>query len=139
MTALLKHDDVRENAVMFNIGVSAAAQYMIYSASNVFEFCERERTSLRHLGWGKWKAGFKEAQTNPLINASGKSHATLAVAAMNEAEMGLESPSGAAAWDGPGETLEKSQLGNPKETRERGMERTHDEAFSGVFGVMEGT
>lgn len=99
---------------MFNIGVSAAPQYMIYSASNVFEVCERERTSLRHLGWGKWKAGFKEAQTNPLINASGKNHATLAVAPMNEAEMGLESPSGAAAWDGPGETLEESQRGESK-------------------------
>lgn len=100
--SFIKHDDVRENAVMFNIGVSAAAQYMIYSASNVFEVCERERNSLRHLGWGKWKAGFKEAQTNPLINASGKNHATLAVAAMNEADMGLESPSGAAGvgWTG---------------------------------------
>ncbi|MCJ1342888.1 hypothetical protein MMC31_001077 [Peltigera leucophlebia] len=86
--SFIKHDDVRDNAVMFNVGVSAAAQYMIYSASKVFEFCEREGTLLRHLGWVKWKAGFMEAQTNSLINASGKKHATLAVAAMNEAEMG---------------------------------------------------
>ncbi|MCJ1346576.1 hypothetical protein MMC31_004794 [Peltigera leucophlebia] len=85
--SFIKHDDVRDNAVMFNIGVSAAAQYMIYSASKVFEFCEREDILLRHLGWVKWKAGFMEAQTNPLINASGKKHATLAVAAMNKAEM----------------------------------------------------
>ena len=89
MTALL-------NTTMFERMTSCsistcppAAKYMIYSASNVFEFCNRERTLLRHLWWGEMEGGFKEAQTNPLINASRKKHATLAVAAMNEAEKGL--------------------------------------------------
>lgn len=60
---------------------------MIYSASKVFEFCEQEPTLLRNLGWKEWKAGFNEAQTNSLIDASGKEYAKLAVAGMNEAEV----------------------------------------------------
>lgn len=87
--SFITDEDVRENAVIFNVRVSGAAQHMIYSASKVFEFCEQEPTlMLHHLGWKKWMAGFKEAQTNPLIDASGKKHAKLAVAAMTEAELG---------------------------------------------------
>lgn len=78
---------VRENTFLFNVSVSAAAQYMICSPSKVFEFCEREGPLLRHGDWGKWKARFHEAQANTLIDASGKNYARLAVAAMNEVEM----------------------------------------------------
>lgn len=127
----IKHDDVRENAVMFNVGVSAAAQYMIYSTSMVFEFREREGTLLRHLGWGKWKAGFKEAQTNPLINASGKKHATLAVAATNEAGMRWNCRLGLRGMDRAEHRRICSEGIQRKHGSTRGMTRTHDEAFSG--------
>lgn len=125
--SFITHDDVRENAVMFNIGVSAAAQYMIYSASKVFEFCEREGTRLRHLGWEKWKAGFKEAQTNARINASGKKHATLAVAAMNKAKMGWNRRQGLRAKH----KTSRSEGIQRKKGSKRGMKRTHDESFLG--------
>ncbi len=79
----------RMNAVIFNVSVSCAAQYMIYSASKVFELCEQRLTDMPcPLGWKKWMAGFKEAQTNLLIDPSGKKYAKLAVAAMTEAELG---------------------------------------------------
>lgn len=42
---------------------------------------------LQHFGWKKWMAGFKEAQTNTLIDASGKKHIELVVAAMTEVEL----------------------------------------------------
>lgn len=85
---------------MFNVGVSVSAPYLIYPASKVFEFCERERTLLlRHLEWKKWKAEFNEVPTNLLINASGKKYATLAVAAMNEAEMGWNRRQGLHSMD----------------------------------------
>lgn len=83
-------EDVRENAVIFSVSVSGAAQYMIYSAIKVFGLCEqRHDDRLCPLGW-KWMAGFKEAQRNPLIDARGKKHAKLAVAAMTEAELGWQ-------------------------------------------------
>lgn len=87
--SFIQNNDVRQNTLIFNISVSAAAQYTINSASKVFEFCKQEPTLLlRHLGWKKWKAGFKEAQTCPLIDASGKKYAKLAVAGMNRAVVG---------------------------------------------------
>lgn len=135
------HDDVRENPVLFNVSVSAAAQYMIYTPSKVFEFCEREGTSLRHLGWGKWKAGFDEAQTNTLINASGKKHARSAVTAMNEVEMGWNRRQGLRGIDRAKHKRSRSKGTQKKQGCKRGMKRTHDEAFSGssLFGVIEGT
>lgn len=85
----IKDDDVRENPVISNVSLSAAAQHMVYSASKVFEFCEQEPTLMfQHLGWNKWMAGFKEAQTNPLIDAGGKKHTQLVMAAMTEVELG---------------------------------------------------
>ncbi len=52
--SFIQDNDVREDALIFNTSVSAAAQYMIYSADKVFEFCEQEQTLLlRHLGWKK--------------------------------------------------------------------------------------
>lgn len=110
---------------MFNVGVSAAAQYMIYSASKVFDFCERKDTLHRHLGWEKWKAGFEEAQTHPLINANGKKHATLAVAAMKEAELGWIRRQGLRDKGSSPEGIQ-SELRS-----KRGMKRTHDEVCSG--------
>lgn len=87
--SFITDEDVRENAVIFNVSVSCAAQYMIYSANKVFELCEQRLTDMPcPLGWKKWMAGFKEAQTNPLFDPSGKKHAKLAVAAMTEAELG---------------------------------------------------
>ena len=87
--SFIEDNDVRENPVIFNVAVSGAAQYMIYSAYEVLEFYKQNPTHFHgHLGWQKWKEGFKEVQTNPLIDASGKKNAELAVAAMNEAELG---------------------------------------------------
>lgn len=43
---------------------------------------------LQHFGWKIWMAGFKEAQTNTLIDASGKKPIELVVAAMTEVELG---------------------------------------------------
>lgn len=84
--SFITDEDVRENAVIFNVSMSGAAQYMIYSAIKVIELCEQSLDDmLCPLGWKKWKAGFDEAQRNPLIDASGKKHAKLAVAAMTEA------------------------------------------------------
>ena len=48
-------------------------------------------------------AGFREAQTNPLIDASGKDHIELAVAAMTEVELGWKSRH-MLRGEGPGET-----------------------------------
>ena len=44
--SFITDEDVRENAVIFNFSVSCAAQYMIYSASKVFELCEQRRTDM---------------------------------------------------------------------------------------------
>lgn len=76
--SFIRDDDIRENAVIFDVSVSVAAQHITYSASKVFECCKQESTLLHgHLGRKKWIAGFKEAQTNPLIDTSGKKHAEL--------------------------------------------------------------
>lgn len=37
--SFITDEDVRDNAVIFNAFVSGAAQYMTYSAINVFELC----------------------------------------------------------------------------------------------------
>lgn len=102
--SFITDDDVRENPVVSNVSLSAAAQHMIYSASKVFEFCEQEPTLMfQHLGWKKWMAGFKEAQTNVLIDASGKKYTELAMAAMTEVELGWKRRH-MLRGEGPGET-----------------------------------
>ena len=40
----LEEDEVRENPVLFDLAVSAAAQRMIYAASHVYRSCEKIRT-----------------------------------------------------------------------------------------------
>ena len=81
-------DDIRNNRVVFNVIVSAAAQHMIHSASRVLK---HQMESLNYhggyLGWQKWKRGFEEAQKNAFIGTSAKKDAKLAVAGMHEAEL----------------------------------------------------
>lgn len=75
-------------------------------------------------------AGFKEAQTNPLIDTNGKNHAKLAVVAMAEVELGLGT-SLHAAWDRSmkrkGSRIVEIKM---KQASVRGMRRSHHEAFS---------
>lgn len=120
------HDnDVRQNAPIFNISVSAAAQYMIYSAYKVFEFCKQE-----NLGWKEWKAGFNEAQTNSLIDASGKKYAKLAVAGMNEAEARWNRHQMPRRVDQAEHRMSCCEGIQTKRGHQRGFKRGHDDAFS---------
>lgn len=72
-TGMLDDDDIRNNRVIFNVFVSAVAQYIIYSASRVLIL--QMRSSKNHRGfleWQKWKKGFEEAQTNTIIATNAK-------------------------------------------------------------------
>ena len=127
----LQDDDVRQDALIFNTSVSAAAQYMIYSASKVIEFFQQEPTLLlRHLGWKKSKAGFEEAQTNSLIDASGKKYAKLAVAGTNKAEVGWDRRQMLRSFDQAKHQVPCSKGVQTKRGAQCGFKRSHDEAFS---------
>lgn len=128
--SFIQNNDVRHCAPIFNVSVSAAAQYMIYSASKVFEFCEQEPNILRHLGWKKWKAGFNDAQTNSLIDASGKKYAKLAVARMNEAEVRWNRRQMLRSVDQAKHRMSCSEGIQTKQGPQRGLKRSHDDAFS---------
>lgn len=123
--------DVQENAVIFNVSVSGAAQYMIYSAIKVFELCEqRHDDMLCPLGWKKWMAGFKEAQRNSLIDASGKKHAKLAVAAMTKAELCWQRRHTLRGRDRVKRKGSHSEKFETKQGPARGIKRNYGEAFS---------
>lgn len=82
-----REEKVRENPVVFDLIVSAAAQHMIYSASHVYRIYDSEesRTSGYPIDWQKWKEGFESAQLvtkDPKV----KKYAQLAVAGMQLAE-----------------------------------------------------
>lgn len=129
--SFITDEDVRENDVIFNVSVSGAAQYMIYSAIKVFELCEqRHDDMLCPLGWKKWMAGFKEAQRNPLIDASGKKHAKLAVAAMTEAELGWQRRHTLRGRDWVKRWGSHSEEFETKQGSARGIKRNYGEAFS---------
>lgn len=104
---------------------------MIYSASKVFEFCEQEPTLLlQHLGWKKWKTGFNEAQTNSLIDTSGKKYAKLAVTGMNEAEVGWDRRQMLRSFDLAKRRVCCSEGIQTKRGPQCDFKRNHDEAFS---------
>ena len=129
-------DDVREHAITFNLIVSAAAQHMIYSASKVFECCEQKSALvLGHLGWKKWLAGFKEAQTNPLIDSRGMKYAKLAVAAMTEVEQCWERLHTLRERQGVKHRGNISEEIKLKQASVRGFKRSHHEAFSDSLAV----
>ena len=128
--SFLQNNEVRQDAIIFNSSVSAAAQYMIHSASKVFEFCEREPTLLGHLEWKKWKAGFKEAQTNSMIDPSGNKYAKLAVAGMNEAEVGWDRHRRLRSFDQAKLRVPCSKGIQTKCRAQYGFKRSHEEAFS---------
>ena len=129
--SFLQDNDVRQDALIFNTSVSAAAQYMIYSASKVFEFFQQEPTLLlRHLWWKKWKAGFEEAQKNSLIDASGKNNAKLAVAGMNKAEVGWDRRQKLRSFDQAKHRVPCRKEIQTKREAQCGFKRSHDEAFS---------
>lgn len=49
--SFLEGDKVREDPVIFNVSVPGAAQYTIYSASKVCEFCEQNGTLVQSQEW----------------------------------------------------------------------------------------
>lgn len=75
----LKEGEVREQPVLFDLAVSAAAQHLIHSASHVY------RTFGLEVDWQIWKEGFQNSllvTKDPQV----KKYAQLAVAAMQLAE-----------------------------------------------------
>lgn len=45
---LLENPEIRENPILFAVALSAAAQPMLHTALNVYNFCKRHRTSRGH-------------------------------------------------------------------------------------------
>lgn len=77
---------LRKHPPMFATAISAAAQYMIHAALNLYTFCEGCRTPDSYLvcHWDDWKTVFKEASTIENIQARNDAHS--AVVAMDSAE-----------------------------------------------------
>lgn len=77
---------IRKSPDLFAVTLSAAAQYMIYAAFNLYTFCKTNLmigTELEYR-WEDWKAVFKEAET--IQNIEARNDALDAVVAMNMAE-----------------------------------------------------
>ena len=59
---LLDNLELRENAILFSVALSAAAQYILHAAFNVLTFCKKHRGYQgQKFRWEEWKAIFKEA------------------------------------------------------------------------------
>lgn len=126
--AIINDDEVRSNRVIFNVAVSAAAQHMIYSALQILKYHLEDPVHYYGFkGWQEWKMGYNDSQTNPLIAASAKKDAKLAVVAMNQAELIWKQRQMPYKIDKHFQSYIKEI-----ETRQRlvhGTKRTHDEAF----------
>lgn len=89
----------------------------------------------RTIGWKKWLAGFKEAQTNLLIDVSGKKYAKLAVAAMTKMELYWERGHSLRERRWVKHKEDFSEEIEVKQASVRGMKRSHHEAFSDSLAV----
>lgn len=76
---------LRNNPTLFTVALSAAARYMIYAASNLYDAYKTRRT-YAGLGyrWEDWKTVFKEAETGE--NGKARNDALAAVVAIDTAE-----------------------------------------------------
>lgn len=76
---------LRRSPILFAVALSAAAQYMIPAASNVYAHCEKSRTCFgQTYRWEDWKAVFKQAGS--VENVKARNDALSAAVAMDTAE-----------------------------------------------------
>ena len=82
---LLENPELRENPIWFAIALSAAAQFMIHAALNVYTFSKTQRTYCgKTFRWGEWEAVFKGSEA--VDNVQARNDALCAAKAMDTAE-----------------------------------------------------
>lgn len=82
----VNNTSIRSSPVLFSLALSAAAQYIIYSGSEVYEYCNMTSGNAR-CEWMSWKEAFTSAEKNGTLSLEALAHAGLALRAMTKVEM----------------------------------------------------
>lgn len=77
---------IRSSPVLFSLALSAAAQYIIYSGSELYEYSDITSGN-GHCEWMSWKEAFISAEKNGTLSLEARAHARLALRAMTKIEM----------------------------------------------------
>lgn len=83
---LVNNTSIRSSPVLFSLALCAAAQHIIYSGSEVYEYSNITSEN-GHCEWMSWKEAFISAEKNGTLNIEAHAHARLALRAMTKVEM----------------------------------------------------